>query len=433
MCHDDNEAEDHGVIVLRIPEWYRIVGMTRKTIMKRRSPSWLALSMCVLLAGSGCGDGDGGGGFGAIGGVGTTSIVYVTNRGSDDVHGYSINPTTGRLAAIAGSPFPQITAPSAIAVSSDGFFAFVTNAGASNAVTAFRVATDGRLLRVSATQANPNPAPVGMEPVALIISPNNQFLYVSNRGSDTVTAFSIDDAGALTLVPQTGATTNPVSVQGDAPAGMTVSPNGQFLYVSSSTSNVITVFQIEASGLLTLVPATGANPNPISVGGTDPKSVRISPNGSFLYVANSGSNTVTAFQIGSNGLLTQVPSTASNQNPISVGGTAPNGIIVSSNGQFLYSANGGGNVTTFTIGGGGLLTLAPPSSGNLNPVPAGTNPVAVTLSPDGQALFVANAGGTVSSYTIAAASGLLAPVNPLLGNPFRAGTSPSSIATPGRP
>lgn len=402
-------------------------------MMKRRQPSWFALSMCVLLAGSGCGDGDGGGGFGAIGGVGTTSIVYVANRGSDDVSGYSINPATGTLAAIAGSPFPQIADPSAIAVSSNGFFAFVTNAGASNAVTAFRVATDGRLLRVTSTQSNPNPAPVGMDPVALAVSPNNQFVYVANRGSDTVTAFSIEDAGALTLVPPTGATTNPVSVQGDAPSSMAISPNGQFLYVSSSSSNVITAFQIGASGLLTLVPATGANPNPIPTGGTSPKSIRVSPNGSFLYVANSGSNTVTAFQVGSNGLLTQVPSTAGNPNPIPVGGTAPNGIIVSSSGQFLYSANGGGNVTTFTIGGGGLLTLVPPSSGNLNPVPAGTNPVAVTLSPDGQVLFVANSGGTVSSYTITTATGLLVPVNPLLGNPFRAGTGPSSIATPGRP
>lgn len=401
--------------------------------MKTRRLASLVLPLLLLLAGGGCGDGDGGGGFGAIGGVGTTSIVYVANRGSDDVSGYTINPTTGTLTAIAGSPFPQIADPSAISVSSNGFFAFVTNAGAGNTVTAFRVATDGRLLRVPSTQTNPNPATVGMDPVALAISPNNQFLYIANRGSDTVTAFSIDDAGALTLVPQTGATTNPVSVQGDAPAGMTISPNGQFLYVSSSTSNVVTVFQIGASGLLTLVSATGANQNPISVGGTAPKSIRISPNGSFLYVANSGSNTITAFQIGTNGLLTQVSPTAGNPNPISVGGTTPNGIIVASNGQFLYSANGGGNVTTFTIGNGGLLTLVPPSSGNLNPVPAGTNPVAMTLSPDGQVLFVANGGGTVSSYTISTATGLLAPVNPLLGNPFRAGTAPSGIATPGHP
>lgn len=60
--------------------------MNCKAIIKRRQSLWFALSMCVLLAGSGCGDGDGGGGggFGAIGGVGTTSIVYVANRGSDE-------------------------------------------------------------------------------------------------------------------------------------------------------------------------------------------------------------------------------------------------------------------------------------------------------------------------------------------------------------
>lgn len=401
----------------------------------RRTLSSALLPLLLLLGEVGCGDGDGdgSGGFGTIGGVGTTSIVYVANSGSDDVSGYSINPTTGTLAAIAGSPFPRIANPSAVAVSSNGFFAFVTNAGSSNTVTAFRVATNGALLLVPSTQAHPNPIPVGMDPVALAISPNSQFVYVATRGSDSVTAFAIEDEGALTLVSSTGTAANPVSVQGADPAGMTISPNGQFLYVSSSTSNDVTVFQIGANGLLTLVPATGANQNPIPVGGRAPKSIRISPNGSFLYTANSGSNTVTAFQIGTNGLLTLVPPIAGNPNPISVGGTAPNGIIVSSNGQFLYSANGGGNVTTFSIGGGGLLTLVPQSSGSLNPVPAGTNPVAVTISTNGQALFVANGGGTVSSYTISAATGLLIPVNPLLGNPFRAGTGPSGIATPGHP
>jgi DNA-binding beta-propeller fold protein YncE len=156
-------------------------------------------------------------------------------------------------------------------------------------------------------------------------------------------------------------------------------------------------------------------------------------NGRVLYVANSGSNTVTAFSIGGTGLLTLVPSTGANPNPISVGGTAPNDLTVSSDGQFLYTANGGGNVTAFTIGGSGLLSLIPASGNILNPTVAGTAPAAVTVSPNGQFLYVANGGGNVSTYQTAAQTGALSPLSPLLGNPFPAGTSPSGIAIPGRP
>jgi 6-phosphogluconolactonase (cycloisomerase 2 family) len=171
---------------------------------------------------------------------------------------------------------------------------------------------------------------------------------------------------------------------------------------------------------------------------TAPKGLVISPNGSFLYVANSSAHTVAVFQIGANGLLTLVPPAGSNTNPIPTGGTTPNSLIISLNGRFLYSANGGGTISAFTIGSNGLLTLVPSSAGNLNPVSAGTNatPVALTMSPDGRFLYVANVtnqGGRVSAFTINLETGALVPLTALVGNPFLAGTTPSAIATPGRP
>jgi 6-phosphogluconolactonase (cycloisomerase 2 family) len=359
--------------------------------------------------------------------------VYVTNNGSDDISGYTINTTTGALAPIAGSPFANIANPSAIAVSSNGFFAFVTNTGASNTVTAYRVATDGTFLRVPSTQTNPNPAPVGMDPVTVVISPDTQFLYVANRGSDTVTAFSIGNGAVLTRVPQTSNNPNPVSVHGSAPRSMAISPSGRFFYVANSGSNTVTTFEIGPNGLLTLVPPTATSSNPISVEGTTPKDIALVPNRPFLYVSNSSSHTVTAFHIEANGLLTLAPPTTGAPNPTSVGGITPNGVMASSNGQFLYTANGDGTVTAFTIGSGGLLKLISAAGGTPNPIPAGTNPVAMTRSPDGRFLFVANGGGTVSSYAMSTTTGLLTPLVALLGNPFRAGTSPSSIAAPGHP
>ncbi|HWV47541.1 MAG TPA: beta-propeller fold lactonase family protein, partial [Nitrospira sp.] len=201
----------------------------------------------------------------------------------------------------------------------------------------------------------------------------------------------------------------------------------------NSGSNDVTAFSIGATGLVSRIAPSGANANPISTGGKVPKDVAISPNGSFLYVANSGSDNLTVFQIGTNGLLTLVPPAGSNPNPVSTGGTTPNALMISLDGRFLYVANGGGNVSAFTIGGDGLLTLVLNSAGNLNPVSAGTNPIALTMSPDGRFLYVANQGGRVSAYTVNTETGPLTPLTALVGNPFPTGTTPSAIATPGRP
>jgi 6-phosphogluconolactonase len=411
------------------------VSIVRKVLLRGLFP--------LIVLASGCGDDGGeGGGFGGtggtLGGLGTTSILYVTNSGSDNVSGYSINATSGILAAIPGSPFSNVSGPSAMAVSSNGFFAYVTN-GRTSTVAAFRVSTEGALLSVPTTPSNPNPAPVEAAPGTLAIAPNTKHVYVGNSGTDKVTAFNIEASGALTLIPQTAGTTNPVAVNGADPAAIAITPNGQFLYVANSGSNDITAFSIGATGLLSLIAPSGAHANPIKTSVTAPKGMAISPNGSFLYVANSSAHTVAVFQIGTNGLLTLVPPAGSNTNPIPTGGTTPSSLMISLNGRFLYSANGGGTISAFTIGSDGLLTLVPSAAGTLNPVSAGVNatPVALTMSPDGRFLYVANnvttLGGRVSAFTTNPETGALVPLTALVGNPFLAGTTPSAIATPGRP
>jgi len=49
----------------------------------------------------------------------------VANFGSDTVSGYTINPATGALTAIAGSPFAAGIEPIAIAVDPKGKFVYV--------------------------------------------------------------------------------------------------------------------------------------------------------------------------------------------------------------------------------------------------------------------------------------------------------------------
>jgi 6-phosphogluconolactonase len=404
------------------------------TITNRWVLAWL-VPLALLPFGCGEEGGEGGGG-GTLGGAGTTAIVYVTNSGSNDVSGYTIN-STGALAPVPGSPFnTNISKPSAVVVSSNGFFAYVANSD-TNKVLAFRVSTDGGLLLGPSSDANPNPVSVGTTPGVLAISPDAKFLYVANSGSDDLNVFSIGAAGVLTPVTPTGSSTKSVPVEvGADPASIATTKNRKFLYVANRGTDNVTAFAIDSTtGLLTRIPSSGGKTNPISTGGKSPKGMSISTNSSFLYVANSDSGNVTVFKIEADGLLTLVSPT-----PIPVGSKNPNALILSDNGRFLYSANGEGNVTAFTIGDGGLLTLVPSSGGNTNQVSAETTPVAMTMSVDGRFLYTTNreAGnrrGRVSAYTVNEATGALTRLNVLQqqGVGFLTGDEPSSIATPGRP
>ncbi len=86
---------------------------------------------------------------------------------------------------------------------------------------------------------------------------------------------------------------------------MTVSPNGSFLYVSNQGSNNVSAYTI-TTGTGVLVPVASGAGNPFAAG-TSPSGVTVSPNGSFLYVSNQGSNDVSAYTItAGTGLLTPI-------------------------------------------------------------------------------------------------------------------------------
>ncbi len=96
--------------------------------------------------------------------------------------------------------------------------------------------------------------------------------------------------------------------------------------------------------------------------------------------------------------------------------------------SFAYVANSGSNdVSAYIIDPtSGALTPVPES-----PFPAGAGPYAVTVDPTGRFAYVANsASHNVSAYTIDATSGALTPVPE---SPFPAGFGPISVATTAGP
>lgn len=79
------------------------------------------------------------------------------------------------------------------------------------------------------------------------MTPNGKFLYVSERTSNTLGAFSVDGAtGKLTYLSST-----PTERQ---PRGFAIDPKGRFLVASGEKSETISVYAIDqASGALKLL------------------------------------------------------------------------------------------------------------------------------------------------------------------------------------
>ncbi len=186
----------------------------------------------------------------------------------------------------------------------------------------------------------------------------------------------------------------------------------QFAYVANFGSNNVSAFTIDATGGA-LTPVAGS---PFRAG-TAPFGMAIDPTGEFAYVANLGSNNVSAYFIdATSGALKRVKGS-----PFAAG-TNPSSVAVDPTGKFAYVANvGSKNVSAYAIDAPtGALTPV-----NGSPFRAGLRPYAVAVDPSGMFAYVANEGSNnVSAYTIDAAGGALTPVK---GSPFAAGINPVSV------
>ena len=139
--------------------------------------------------------------------------------------------------------------------------------------------TTGRLTEVGQTRFK-----AGAGPRHLVFHPNQQFVYVANELDSTVTVCTWE-AGRLTT-GQTLSTLLIPSVVRNYPGEIAMSPDGRFVYVSNRGHNSVAVFAVESGGAsLRLV----GNP---TCGGDWPRHLAIEPGGRWLYTANQRSGTV---------------------------------------------------------------------------------------------------------------------------------------------
>lgn len=284
------------------------------------------------------------------------NFLYVPNETSNTVSGFTVDHVAGVLAPIgtALSPTPVCgpgvcSNPIGVAVNSGGQFLFVLSQGApsiSASISVFNIDQTRGLLSPASftTLAAPSPQ-------FLAISPTQGFLYVSNGTAGSISGFAIGTNGALT---ELSGSPFPLGA-GATAAGLAIDPKGQFLYAADSANNKIASFNV-AGGPLAPVGSVAA--------GTKPVAVAVDGTSSFVYSANQGSNDVSAFKAAS-GALTQVTGSPFLVQPTgSVGTPQPIFLTVDVSNTFLYVANvGSSSISAFGIkasdGSLGLITNSP--------------------------------------------------------------------------
>ena len=134
-------------------------------------------------------------------------------------------------------------------------------------------------------------APAGSGTRHLAFSPSGKFVYASNEMGHSVTVFARDTlTNALTAMETVSVLPPEISAKGVGTAEIVMHPSGKWLYVSSRGSDTLSVFSINDQGHLALIQCV-----PASVKG--PRSFALDPDGEWLLVAGQTDNRVAELRI----------------------------------------------------------------------------------------------------------------------------------------
>jgi 6-phosphogluconolactonase (cycloisomerase 2 family) len=294
----------------------------------------------------------------------------------------------------------------------------------------------------------------GTNPVSVVVKAGGRYVYVVNKGvpasgnsagtPGNISLFSVGSGGTLTFQAQ-------YTSQGSTPVWAAIDSTGNFLYVldtlypnTPSFPNPngygdITVFVIDPNtGRLSLVPNQSikdANQTQLTFFpvGPAPIMTRLSGSG-CLFTVNSGNQTISPYQIGTNGQLTLTTNST-----IQTGGG--NITSISTNGSYVYLTDAaptpdspGGRIIYYTVGSGTACSLNAVTGGPVNNLSQTANPTYSMADTEGKVLYVLNRSSTnaqnpntssISVFTIQT-NGQLQQASGS-GNPYAVGAGPVCI------
>lgn len=290
------------------------------------------------------GAGSGGGLFASnrIGVAIVGNFLFAPNTSSDDVSVFKVNPSTGVLTPVAGSPFATGNHPLppgngngiAVSASPDGKFLMAASNASAN-IAVFSIDSNGALSPIAGS-----PFPTLGNPSAIKISLDGKFLAVA---TNQVEMFSISSNGSLTSLG--------VFPAGGLPRGLDINCSSSLLYAgeANATGTIVYAFSIASDGTLAPVPGSPFSPG----AGRNSNVVLLSPDDKTLFVSNQISSAVSVFSVAADGSLSLL---AGSPFPMNGLVTSPAGMAISQDGTMLYVADSNPAISVFQVGSNGAVS-----------------------------------------------------------------------------
>ena len=336
------------------------------------------------------------------------AYVYAVSFAASALAVLKRNPTTGALTgdgclrntgnalcdAVAGATHgqaPGLGGSFGVAVSPDGEYVYATGFNSNTIAVLRRDAGTGALTSDGCLRSSGNTgcdavagATQGQAPglegaYGVAVSPDGDYVYVAGFNSNTVAVLKRNaDTGALTSdgclrnSGNAGCDAVAGTTKGQAPGlagaqGIAVSPDGNYVYVTGRGSNAIAVLKrdpgtgaLTSDGCLRNTASAGCDAVEGATSGQasgliSPQDVAVSPDGRYVYVTGSNSNTVAVLKrnvdtgaLTSDGCLRNSGNTGCDAVSGATQGQAPGlaapaGIAVSPDNHYVYAAGGMSN------------------------------------------------------------------------------------------
>ncbi|MGL6097119.1 MAG: lactonase family protein [Fimbriiglobus sp.] len=176
----------------------------------------------------------------------TGTRAFVADLGLDKVLVYKLDPANGAIAANdpAFVTMPPGSGPRHIHIAPGGKLAYV-NGELDSTVNVVKLGP-AKFETVQSISTLPGGKPVAGNSTAEVrIHPSGKFVYVSNRGHNSIVAYKVNDDGTLAAEP-VGWATEGIKV----PRNFNIDPTGKWMLVANQAGHDVVVFAIDpANGL----------------------------------------------------------------------------------------------------------------------------------------------------------------------------------------
>jgi 6-phosphogluconolactonase len=189
-------------------------------------------------------------------------FLLVAEKGFDEIVVYRFDAATGALTpntvpAVEATKFGA--APRHLAFGKNGKFLYVCYEAGRAVATYGYDAGKGVLTPLETQSTLPPDAPQTGSCAEIEVHPDGSYLYVSNRGHNSLTLFTIDQTKGTLTFKDTFAV-------GGTPRNFKIDPTGNYLLAEGQNTGVTVVFKIDRpTGMLTRTSATLDSPAPVCI------------------------------------------------------------------------------------------------------------------------------------------------------------------------